>query len=316
MRHFDVTIAGELNLDSILYGVPEEMPRERELLASDLNLSLGSSSAIVAHNLASLGSRVGFISCIGDDPFGELSLARLASAQVDISKVSVLPNRKTGLTVVMQRDSWRNMITYSGTIFDLLIENLDLDYLSSAQHFHLSSFYLQRALRADVPKLLKTLKSAGLTTSLDCNDDPDERWEGGIRETLEYVDVFLPNAREAKRLTRSEDVHAAAKKLARAVPLVVVKLGPEGALARRRDEAWSSPALQVEVTDPVGAGDSFDAGFLHEYLRGSDVKSCLAAGNLAAALSVTRAGGTEAFRDAQYRERFLQEHRAFYARGL
>jgi len=67
---------------------------------------------------------------------------------------------------------------------------------------------------------------------------------------------------------------------------------------------------------PVGAGDSFDAGFLHEYLRGSDVKACLAAGNLAVALSVTRAGGAEAFRDAQRRERFLQEHRAFHARSL
>ena len=118
------------------------------------------------------------------------------------------------------------------------------------------------------------------------------------------------------RLMRSQDVHAAAKELARAVPLVVVKLGSEGALARRGDEQWSSPALQTEVTDPVGAGDSFGAGFLHQYLRGSDVKSCLAAGNLAGALSVTRAGGTEAFRDTQHRERFLQEYRAFYARSL
>ncbi|MCU1268819.1 MAG: Ribokinase [Acidobacteriaceae bacterium] len=316
MCQFDVTIAGELNLDLILYDVPEEIPRERELLASDLNLTLGSSSAIVAHNLASLGSRVGFVSCIGDDSFGELALARLASAQVDVSKVSTLPDRKTGLTVIMQRDSWRNMITYSGTIFDLRIESLDLDYLSSAKHFHLSSYYLQRGLRPDVPILLKKMKSAGLTTSLDCNDDPDDRWEGGIRETLRYVDVFLPNAREAMRLTRSEDVHTAAKELARTVPLVVVKLGSEGALARRRDEQWSSPALRIEVTDPVGAGDSFDAGFLHEYLRGSDVNSCLAAGNLAGALSVTCAGGTEAFRDARHRERFLEEHRAFYARDL
>lgn len=316
MRRFDVTIAGELNLDLILYGVPEEIPRERELLASDLNLTLGSSSAIVAHNLASLGSRVGFVSCIGADSFGELALARLASAQVDVSKISVLPDRKTGLTVIMQRDSWRNMITYSGTIFDLTIENLDLDYLSSAQHFHLSSFYLQRGLQSDVPKLLKMLKSSGLTTSLDCNDDPDDRWEGGIRETLQHVDVFLPNAREAMRLTRSQDVHAAAKALAETVPLVVVKLGSEGALAQRGDERWSSPALQIEVTDPVGAGDSFDAGFLHEYLRGSDVNSCLTAGNLAGALSVTRPGGTEAFRDVRHRERFLEEHRAFYARKL
>ena len=311
MCRFDVTIAGELNLDLILYGVPEEIPRERELMASDLNLTLGSSSAIVAHNLASLGNRVGFVSCIGDDPFGELALARLSAARVDVSKVSILPGRKTALTVIMQRDSWRNMLTYSGTIFDLRIEDLDLDYLSSAQHFHLSSFYLQRGLQESVPELLKKLKSAGLTTSLDCNDDPEDGWDGGIRDALKYVDVFLPNAREAIRLTKAASPETAAKELARTVPLVVVKLGAEGALARWGDEQWSSPALRIEVVDPVGAGDSFDAGFLHEYLKGSDVKTCLSAGNLAGALSVTRAGGTEAFRDAEHRERFLREQASY-----
>jgi sugar/nucleoside kinase (ribokinase family) len=310
MRRFDVTIAGELNLDLILYGVPEEIPRERELLASDLNLTLGSSSAIVAHNLASLGTRVGFVSCVGSDSFGELALARLSSAQVDVSKVSILPGRKTGLTVIMQRDSWRNMLTYAGTISDLRIEDLDLEYLSSARHFHVSSFYLLRRLQADVPALLEKMKSAGLTTSLDCNDDPDDRWNGGIREALKYVDIFLPNAREAMRITGAKDAHSAAKELSAVVPLIVVKLGADGAIALRGEERWSSPALKLKVVDPVGAGDSFNAGFLHEYLRGADVKACLEAGNVAGALSVTRAGGTEAFHDAQHRECFLREHGA------
>ncbi|HEY4052278.1 MAG TPA: carbohydrate kinase family protein [Terriglobales bacterium] len=308
MRRFDVTIAGELNLDLILYGTPDEIPRERELLVSDLNVTLGSSSAIVAHNLASLGSRVGFVSCIGDDQFGELALARLAAAGADVSKVAILPGRKTGLTVIMQRDSWRNMLTYAGTIFDLQMKNIDLEYLSSAKHFHLSSYYLQRGLQADVPELFKKLKSAGLTISFDCNDDPDDGWDGGIREALKYVDVLLPNAREAMRLTGAVNAHAAAEQLARVVPLVAIKLGAEGAIARKGNERWASPALKVEAVDPVGAGDSFDAGFLHEYLRGSGIESCLAAGNRAGALSVTRAGGTEAFRDAVHREQFLREH--------
>lgn len=311
MRRFDVTIAGELNLDLILYGVPEEIPRERELLASDLNLTLGSSSAIVAHNLSSLGSRVGFASCVGSDSFGELAMARLSAAQVDVSKVSILPGRKTGLTVIMHRDSWRNMLTYPGTISDLRIEDLDLEYLASARHFHLSSFYLQRGLQADIPALLKNMKSAGLTTSLDCNDDPDDQWEGGIRDALRYVDIFFPNAREAMHITKARDAQSAAKDLVQIVPLVVVKTGAEGAIARRGEETWSSPALKLQVVDPVGAGDSFNAGFLHEYLEGSGVQTCLAAGNLAGALSVTRAGGTEAFHDQQHREQFLRQRRTF-----
>jgi sugar/nucleoside kinase (ribokinase family) len=163
-------------------------------------------------------------------------------------------------------------------------------------------------LQADVPELFKKLKSAGLTISFDCNDDPDDSWAGGIREALKYVDVLLPNAREAMRLTGAENVQAAAEQLARMVPVVAIKLGPEGAIARRGNEQWASPALQVEAVDPVGAGDSFDAGFLHEYVRGSDMECCLAAGNRAGALSVTRVGGTEAFRDAAHREQFFREH--------
>ena len=308
MRRFDATIAGELNLDLILYGTPEEIPRERELLVSDFSVTLGASSAIVAHNLGSLGSRVGFVSCIGDDQFGDLALARLSAAKTDVSKVAILPGRKTGLTVIMQRKSWRNMLTYPGTIFDLSMEKLDFGYLSSAKHFHLSSFYLQRGLRPDVPELFRKLKNAGLTISLDCNDDPDDGWDGGIHEALKWVDVFLPNAREIMRLTGAPNWQSAIEEVAKTVPLVVVKLGSDGAVARREKEQWSSPALKVNLVDPVGAGDSFDAGFLHEYIRGSDVKACLAAGNRAGALSVTRAGGTEAFRDADHRMKFLQLH--------
>jgi sugar/nucleoside kinase (ribokinase family) len=64
------------------------------------------------------------------------------------------------------------------------------------------------------------------------------------------------------------------------------------------------------VVDPVGAGDSFDAGFLREYVQGGSLTECVAAGNLAGALSTTRAGGTEAFRDREHSENFLRKHRS------
>src|SRR5208282_3855360 len=91
MPTFDVTIAGELNLDLILYGLPADLPPERELLADRMALTLGSSSAIVAHNLAALGSRVGFQSRIGDDDLGQIALGRLRHAGVDVSRVRVVP---------------------------------------------------------------------------------------------------------------------------------------------------------------------------------------------------------------------------------
>lgn len=309
MPHFDVTIAGELNLDLILYGLPEQLAPERELLADRMALTLGSSSAIVAHNLAALGSRVGFQSRIGDDELGPIALERLRYAGVDVSHVRVVPGiAKTGLTVILPRTGWRNILTYSGTIAEFCWDDLDLDYLANSRHFHLSSYYLQAGLRPRVGELLRRLKQSGLTISLDTNDDPADTWQGGLLDVLRFVDVLLPNEREAMKIAGTEDLETAIETLAKLVPLLVVKLGRHGALAQRGNERFVSPALQVDAIDPVGAGDSFDAGFLHQYLRGADLAACLASGNLAGALSTTRPGGTEAFHDAEHRERFLQKY--------
>jgi sugar/nucleoside kinase (ribokinase family) len=308
MPRFDVTIAGELNLDLILYGLPEQLPPERELLADGMMLTLGSSSAIVAHNLAALGSRVGFQSRIGDDPLGEIALERLQQGGVDVSLVRRVPGATTtGLTVILHHELWRNILTYSGTIAETSWDDLDLNYLSDSRHFHFSSYYLQRALRPRVGELFQQLKTKGLTISLDTNDDPADRWEGGLSDVLRYVDVFLPNEREACKAAGTDDLEAAIHKLSQWVPLVVVKLGRKGAMAQRGAERFTSPSREVVAVDAVGAGDSFDAGFLHEFVRGSHLKTCLANGNMAGALSTTRPGGTEAFRDAAHRESFFRK---------
>ena len=307
MPRFDVTIAGELNLDLILYGLPEQLLPERELLSNRMMLTLGSSSAIVAHNLSALGSKVGFQSRIGDDPLGRIALERLREGNVNAGKVRMVPGETTtGLTVILHHEQWRNILTYSGTIAELTWDDLDLDYLADSRHFHLSSYYLHKALLPRIPDLFRYLKSKGLTISLDTNDDPDDRWEGGLRDVLKYVDVFLPNEREACKAAGNDDIEEAISKLAKLVPLVVVKIGKKGALAQKGAERFTASSKEVVPVDTVGAGDSFDAGFLHEFSRGSDLQKCLASGNAAGALSTTRPGGTEAFRDVEHRKEFLK----------
>ena len=308
MPRFDITIAGELNLDLILYGLPEQLLPERELLAERMMLTLGSSSAIVAHNLSALGSRVGFQSRIGDDPLGQIALERLHQGGVDTSRVRQVSGRTTtGLTVILHHHHWRNILTYMGTIAELTWEDLDLEYLSDSRHFHLSSYFLQRGLRPRIGELLRYLKSKGLTTSLDTNDDPDDRWHDDLHEVLKSVDVLLPNEREACKLAGTDDLDTAVSRLSDRVPLVVVKLGAKGTMAVGGKERVVAQARPVTPVDTVGAGDSFDAGFLYEYVRGADLATCLALGNLAGALSTTRPGGTEAFRDVEHRQKFLQE---------
>ncbi|MBV9572481.1 MAG: carbohydrate kinase family protein [Acidobacteriales bacterium] len=309
MPRFDVTLAGEVNLDIILYGLPEKLLPEREVLAESLTTTLGGSSAIVAHNLAALGNRVGFQSLIGDDPLGRIALDRLKEGGVDTTLVrSASAKMQTGLSVILQHETWRSILTYSGTIANLRWDDLDFNYLTDSRHFHFSSFYLQTALQPRVAELFKKLKAAGLTISLDTNDDPDDRFAGGIETVLSLVDVFMPNAHELKKIAGTDDVEAAIAKLATIVPLVVVKLGADGAIAQQAAKRFVSPPVRLEVVDPVGAGDSFNAGFLTQYVRGKDIPTCLAQGNLAGALSTTRPGGTEAFRDQTHREDFFRRH--------
>lgn len=308
MPSFDVSVIGELNLDLILYGLPSGLKLECELLASDLSVTLGSSSAIFAHNLAALGSKVSFNSSVGGDPLGQICLDRLKESSVDVSRVCQMPDKITGLTVILPQGQQRYILTYPGTMAEMKSTDLDMDYLLDAKHLHLSSYFLQKALQAGLPDIFRRAKEAGLTTSLDTNDDPEDRWSSDLQGLLKYVDILLPNEREACKMASSPDVNVALEALAKKVPIIVVKRGAKGAVLRSKDGTFLAMPPSVEVLDSVGAGDSFDAGFIHEFVRGKSVRECLQFAASTGALSVTRAGGTEAFRDAGHRDAFLQNN--------
>src|ERR1700761_1432532 len=182
-RPLDIAIAGETNLDLILYGLPKAMPTERELLGSGFRLTLGGSSSILAHNLSFLGTRVGFSSQVGDDEMGSIACARLVEAGVDDSHITRKSGAGTGVTVLLPHGAERHILTYPGIMAEMTVTDLDQGFLASAGHFHLSSLFLQRAMHPGLPELFDSLKRAGLTLSLDTNDDPSGEW-GGVLDTL------------------------------------------------------------------------------------------------------------------------------------
>ena len=315
MKTFDITIAGELNLDLILYGLPAAMQTERELLASDFRATLGSSSAIVAHNTATIGARVAFTTLVGIDDFGRIAIDRLRAAGVDTSHAIRHDTVATGVTILLPHGDQRHILTYPGTIAELTVADLDFDFLVQARHFHLSSLYLQRGLHAGLPDLLHRLKEAGLTISLDTNDDPENRWGAPLSEVLPFVDVFMPNEDEICRMANCDNLDDAIQSLAVKIPTIVVKRGRCGARVYEQDCAVDVSAVSVVPVDTIGAGDSFDAGFLRAYLLSKDMITCARAGNITGALSTQASGGTEAFRDSILRDRFLAEHRFFELLG-
>jgi sugar/nucleoside kinase (ribokinase family) len=183
-----------------------------------------------------------------------------------------------------------------------------VEYLKSARHFHLSSLFLLPSLAPDLPALFRELKENGMTISLDTNDDPSDMWGGVLPELLDHVDLLLPNESEACRMANKATLEEAIEELSRHVPWVAVKRGPHGSVVSAGGNIVAQAGVSVQPVDTIGAGDSFNAGFLFAWLRGLSPAECAYAGNVTGALSTLRVGGTEAFRDRELVQQFLAEH--------
>jgi sugar/nucleoside kinase (ribokinase family) len=289
----DLLVLGDCNPDLLITGAPDAQFGQRERIVEDAKLVIGGSGAITACGAARLGLRTGLIGVIGDDFFGRFMRESLAERGVDISGLSVDGERPTGVSVVLVRGEDRAILTALGTVEDLSAADFEPAGLR-ARHLHVSSFFLQRRLRGDLPALLAAVRAAGTSTSIDANWDPEEEWDGGLLDALTETDILFANGEETRRIARNDDVNTAARMLAETGPIVVVKLGQDGAIAVARDEIARAAALEVDVVDTVGAGDSFDAGFLAGFLDPRSLDQSLAFACACGSLSTRAAGGTAA----------------------
>ena len=291
MKEFDILVAGEINPDLILSGDIEPAFGQVEKYIDSSVLTIGSSSAIFACGAARLGLKVAFIGVCGDDVFGRFMLDEMNKNQVNIQNVLVQPGGTTGLSVILNRGTDRAILTQAGLIGALKEEQISTPLLQSCRHLHTASYFLQKKLRPDLPKLFARAHACGMTTSLDTNYDPDEVWSG-LDELLAVTDVFLPNETEACSITGTNDVDLAGEKLGKLVKTLAIKCGSRGAIAFQGDQKISLTAKSIKVVDTVGAGDSFDAGFIYGYLQGWPLQQTLAAAICCGTLSTRGMGGT------------------------
>ncbi len=287
-----VLVVGELNVDVVAIGVQRNPVMGSEVIAKDCQLTLGSASAIFSVGMAKLGSRITFISQVGEDTFGDFCLTALEREGISTSHVLCKRNEKTGVTISVSGAHDRALITYPGAIASFNAEDFDTSLIKRQDHLHLTSYYLQKGLQPAFPDLLKQAKTEGLTTSFDPNSDPDSAWSDDINKVLRNTDVLFVNEREASELTGCQKHAEALRSLGRLVPCAVIKLGRKGAVAIRNDEVVKHRGFKVEAVDTTGAGDSFDAGFVSAYLNRDSIEDCLRQGNACGALSTQKAGGT------------------------
>ena len=292
---YDLVVLGDCNPDLVLVGEAVEPAfGQVERLVDAAELTIGGSGAIAACGAARLGLRTALAGVVGDDLFGRFMLEALAGRGVDTGGLVVDPNARTGLTVILSRQGDRAILTFPGTISALTADHLDRTLLSRTRHVHVASYFLQTSLAPSVAALFALARESGATTSIDPNWDPNELWEAGLEDALSATDVFLPNAEEAMRIADAGDSADAAYALAARGPLVAVKRGGNGALAARANgELVEIQALpRTDPVDTIGAGDSFDAGFLTAMLKGWGTRSALALGCACGSLSTRAIGGT------------------------
>ncbi len=289
-----VLVAGDANLDLVLRGDVAPRFGQAEQLLESADLVLGSSAGICAAGLARLGVETSIVARVGSDVFGDRTRALLREAGIETSAVRVV-DEPTGVSVILSAPEDRAILTLTGALAGLIGDEV-LAAAEGTTHVHFASYFLVPALARELPAVLTTLRARDITTSLDTNWDPAERWEG-VEECLPLLDLLLPNAAEALALTTAigeecGDVETAARALAARGPTVVVKDGAAGGLAVSGERMLRAPGLAMNVVDTTGAGDSFDAGFLAAWTARRDLAEALRWAAVAGSLSTRGAGGT------------------------
>ncbi len=307
-KEFDVLVVGELNIDLILNKIEGFPQMGKEILADEMTVTLGSSSAIFANNLSRLGARVSYLGKVGNDQFAKQVFSTLEESGVNTSNIIVSPDFQTGLTVAMNYDNDRAMVTYPGAMNDLRLADISDTALQSASHLHVSSVFLQPGLKPDLITLFKRAKEFGLTTSFDPQWDPHEKWDVDLKRLLPHVDVFLPNESELEQFTKKDSIEEGLKSLRPYCHVVVVKNGTKGATMWDGASQHSQAAfLNKSVVDAIGAGDSFNSGFIKKFTAKSSLPECLEFAALTGAINTTGAGGTSAFQSPEHIKTLARE---------
>lgn len=297
MKKYDIAAIGELNVDIILNGIESEPEIGKEKFCKDMIVTLGSSTAIFAANAAALGSKVCFVGLVGNDSFGDLVKTSLAAKGVATHFIGT-GETPTGATICMSYGEDRANLTYQGSMDVMGFDQIDKSVFDLSKHIHLSSLFMQSALLRDIDKVLDLANEKGVTVSLDTQWDPMEKWALDYARVLPRITIFMPNEKELCALTGKDSLEDA---IAEVLPylgnMMLVKCGSKGSLLIKKDGSRKLlPAfLNKDVVDAIGAGDSFNSGFISAFVKGLSPEDCQITGNLTGAVNTTAAGGTGAF---------------------
>ena len=285
-----VVIVGSLNMDLVTRA--PRLPRAGETLAGQSFVTVpGGKGANQAVAAARLGASVAMIGCVGDDAYGEQLRSALLAEGIDCQAVTAIAGESTGVALIVVDDNSQNAIVIvaggNGHVTSDVVDGFDA-LLSQAEVI----ICQLEVPMATVGHVLKRGRELGKTVIL--NPAPAS---GPLpAEWYAWIDYLIPNEREATALTglpvdsvATADAAASAL-LASGVGKVIVTLGEQGALFANKARSQHFPAPRVKPVDTTAAGDTFVGGFAAALADGKSESEAIRFGQIAAALSVTRAG--------------------------
>jgi sugar/nucleoside kinase (ribokinase family) len=289
---YDILLWGIYFCDLIFSDLPEEPRLGAEIFSSTFEMTTGGPFTTVVA-LHRLGLKVGWVCDFGNDSFSQFVLAAARQERIDTSLFQLHPFPVRRISAVFSQLNDRGFISF----MDDLPQSSAIPFIE--KHHPRCVFLPHLHYGKQYDALFAAARRRDTTVFMDCQSTDATLATPGVVEALQAVDIFAPNETEARQLTGATLVEDALAHLAEYTTLVIVKLGPGGAIARTNQQVVHIPAIEVTVADTTGAGDCFNAGFLYGYLRGATIEECLHLGNICGGLSTTAVGGRAAPTAAQ-----------------
>ncbi|MFZ2095570.1 MAG: carbohydrate kinase family protein [Anaerolineales bacterium] len=288
---FDVIVVGSYSVDLIFTGMKEFPQPGKDVVATDFTMTPGEAfiSAVSMHRL---GIKVGWAADFGNDDFSRFALQCVRDECLDESLFVIHDRPFRRISAAASFPDERGFLTYYDpdppipaaipALMKTQAKILFIPALYFGEFFNIG----KQIIRSKQMILVMD----GNSSSGDMLGNTKEA--KSIRRAIRSTDIFLPNAREARRLSGEATLEAAIRKLGEICPMVVVKDGPNGSFGMADNQIFHVPAIQVDAKDTTGAGDNFNAGFLRAWLEGQPLDTCLKWGNIVGGLSTTELGGT------------------------
>jgi sugar/nucleoside kinase (ribokinase family) len=286
MEPYDILIPGNYFCDIIFTGIPTFPALGTEIYTQALRVVPGGvMNSVVA--MQRLGVNIGWMGTVGNDFFSRFILELVESEGVDTSLLDRVDVPMQRVTVALSYPHDRAFVTY----VDEAPEHYDRIWVAlearQFKHLHFSGLEVDERM----PPLIRACHEAGLTVSMDCQHRDVTLDDPLVREIISMLDIFMPNAGEACKLTQTDTLDAAASQLRVLVPTLVIKDGGKGAHAWHADAHHHAPSINITPLDTTGAGDVFNAGFFAAHFMGQDLSTCLRWGNISGGLSTRGYGG-------------------------